>query len=82
MTWLKRLHELKEGYQEVFYQNRRYGLSKSVFTGGKSFKVFAKDLGGTDFISCNVYATKSGTRLKPCEMPEKKVVDFLEQFEF
>lgn len=55
----------------------RYGITRTTFTQGRSYKVYAKALGGTDFISLNWYRTAQGERLKPCEMPEAKVVAFL-----
>ena len=37
----------------------------------------ARELGGNDYISLNIYQLSSGAKLKPCEMPEKKVIDFV-----
>lgn len=82
MIWLDKLKLLEEGYQEVYFRKQRYSLTKSTFNQGKSIKVFAKDLGGNNFISCNVYEIQSGHLLKPCEMPREKVIEFLESFEF
>lgn len=69
---------LPEGYSEGQYNEMKYGISKQSFNGGRSFKVFAQELGGTDFISLNYYVTSTKELLKPCEMPEQKVIDFLE----
>ena len=74
------IQDLPEGYSEVAYMNRKYGLSKQTFNNGKSFKIFAKELGGNDFISLNFYITSQQEWLKPCEMPEQKVLDFLHHF--
>ena len=49
------------------------------FNQGKSFKVYAKELEGSDFISLNYYLTKKDNYLKPCEMPAEKVIHFLEE---
>ncbi len=68
---------IPEGYCEGLYQGRRYGLQKTSHAGGRSLKLFARDLGGTDFISLNLYHLASGDLLKPCEMPEAKVRDFV-----
>ena len=59
------------------FEGRTYGLTKSVFNEGRSFKVYAEELGGSDFISLNYYCTGSGQLLKPCEMPPEKVTAFL-----
>ncbi|HKK76011.1 MAG TPA: hypothetical protein VJ953_13115 [Saprospiraceae bacterium] len=80
MDWQQKLLQLKAGYQEVSYAGKRYGVRKQVFNTGKSLKLFAEELGGPDFISCNWYQTKKGDYLKPCEMPREKVICFLEDF--
>ena len=65
------------GYTQVSYQGRTYGLSATPFNEGLSLKVFAEELGGEDFISFNYYQTQAKNYLKPCEMPEEKVLNFL-----
>lgn len=79
-TLEKRISKLETGYSKVQYQNRSYGVSKRIFNKGKSVKVYAEELGGTDFISFNYYSTVSKNPLKPCEMPEVKVLHFLENY--
>jgi hypothetical protein len=59
------------------YQARRYVATRSDFSNGAAQKLVAEELGGTDYISLNLYRLASGARLKPCEMPEQKVVDFV-----
>ncbi len=57
---------------------KRYVISRQVLAGGKSHKLVAHELGGTDYISLNLYQTRnSGALLRPCEMPAPKVVDFV-----
>ncbi|QGX97182.1 hypothetical protein EI983_02355 [Roseovarius faecimaris] len=56
---------------------RRYVVTRSDFSGGAAQKLVAEELGGADYISLNLYRLASGARLKPCEMPEAKVVDFV-----
>jgi len=46
----------------------------------KSYKVYASALGGNNFISLNYYCTREREILKPCEMPAKKVIHFLENY--
>ncbi|MEM1093027.1 MAG: peptide methionine sulfoxide reductase [Bacteroidota bacterium] len=69
--------DIPEGYSVGVYQGRRYGITKAVFNGGRSFKLYAEELGGSDFVSLNLYHTAQGEHLKPCEMPEAKVLHFL-----
>ncbi len=52
-------------------------VSKTGFAGGRSQKLVAHELGGTDYISLNLYRTGRQAHLRPCEMPERKVVDFV-----
>lgn len=70
--------EIPEGYSEVYYCNKKYGITKSIFNQQKSCKIYAEELGGTDFISFNYYQLSSRPLLKPCEMLESKVIKFLE----
>lgn len=80
-TLLKRIQELPLGYSEVYYEQRKYGVTKSVFNQGKSYKIYAEELGGSNFISLNYYCTKEREILKPCEMPEEKVSDFIKNYQ-
>lgn len=74
---LKFINRIPIGYSEGIYSDKKYSLTKTVFNNGKSFKVYGKELGGTDFVSLNYYITKDKDLIKPCEMPEQKVVHFL-----
>ena len=79
--YLKQITKLPVGYSEVRYQNKKYGVSRTDFNNGRSHKIYAEELGGKDFISLNYYQTHKGERLKPCEMPHKKVIDFLNSYQ-
>ncbi len=68
---------LPQGYSEVMFQGRRYRLLVKRFNQGNSVKIYAAELGGKDVISANYYRLKKGKLLKPCEMPERKVIHFL-----
>lgn len=80
MDLTQKIKTIPLGYSIVNYQNKKYGLSRKDFNGGKSIKVFAEELGGNNFISFNYYFTSISNLLKPCEMPIEKVLDFLENF--
>ena len=58
-------------------EGRRYVVTRSDLAGGASQKLVAEELGGPDYISLNLYRLASGARLKPCEMPEDKVMRFV-----
>ena len=59
------------------YDGRRYGLTRTVAAGGRSEKVLAEALDGSDLVSANLYSVDGDDLLKPCEMPEENVVAFL-----
>ena len=78
---IEHLNKIKEGYSEGSYNTKRYGITKTIYNNGKSIKLYAEELGGNDFISLNYYITQNKQLLKPCEMPELKVIDFLKNVE-
>jgi len=80
-TILSYIEKLPVGYSVVWYHKKKYGVSRTDYNDGKSIKVYAEELGGTDFISLNYYITSKTETVKPCEMPEKKVIDFLNNYE-
>ena len=66
-----------DGATDVRYLEKRYLLRKETLLDGKLFKVYAEELGGNDIVSGNYYPTMKGGMLKPCEMSDKKVIDFV-----
>ncbi len=75
------IETIPEGYSTVLFEGKKYGLTKTTFTNGKSYKIYAEELQGTDFISLNYYLTTTSELLKPCEMPAEKVIRFLREME-
>jgi hypothetical protein len=61
----------------MHYHEKRYLLRKETLLGGKLLKIYAEELGGNDIVSGNYYLTMKGGMLKPCEMSDKKVIDFV-----
>lgn len=71
-----------EGWTLAWYDDRRYGLSRTTRANGGSISIMARELGGLDLVSANIYATASGgARLRSCEMPDRKVLAFLAGWE-
>jgi len=68
---------LPNGANDVRYLGKRYLLRKETLLEGKLLKVYAKELGGNDIVSGNYYPTIKKGMLKPCEMSDKKVIDFV-----
>ncbi|MFK7937348.1 MAG: peptide methionine sulfoxide reductase [Saprospiraceae bacterium] len=80
-TIVELLEKIPQGISYVWYNNKKYSLTRTDYNGGRSTKVFAEELGGNDFISFNYYYTKSGGQFKPCEMAGGKVMEFLQEME-
>ena len=55
---LKSIEKIPEGYSEGIYNNRKYGITKTIFNNGNSFKIYGEELSGNDFISLNYYIIK------------------------
>jgi peptide-methionine (S)-S-oxide reductase len=68
---------LPNGANDVRYLGKRYLLRKETLLEGKLLKVYAQELGGKDIVSGNYYPTIKNGTLKPCEMSDKKVIDFV-----
>lgn len=81
MTILSIIKKIPEGYSEGFLDTIKYSITKNTFNDGKSFKIFGRELKGNNFISLNYYITSKKEFLKPCEMPEEKVIHFLKNIQ-
>ena len=73
----EKLLTLPNGANDVIYKEKRYLLRKETLLGGKLLKVYAEELGGNDVVSGNYYPTMKGGMLKPCEISDAKVIDFV-----
>lgn len=76
-AFLDRFDALPTGSFRATYEGRAYVVCKQALAGGRAQKLVAEELGGGDYISLNLYRLEAGALLKPCEMPEEKVVDFV-----
>jgi len=72
-----KLLTLPNGANDVYYQDKRYLLRKETLLDGRLIKIYAEELGGNDVVSGNYYPTLKDGMLKPCEMSDKKVLDFV-----
>jgi peptide-methionine (S)-S-oxide reductase len=73
----KKLSALPKGATKVYYQGKTYLLRKDTLLDGKLHKIYAEALGSIDIVSGNYYPTIKSGLLKPCEMSDKKVIDFV-----
>lgn len=77
-AFLAAFDALPRGAYGATYQGKRYRVIKSVLVNGRSQKLEAEELGGTDYISFNLYRLAGGEALlKPCEMPAERVIAFV-----
>ena len=81
MTVLAIIKKIPEGYSEGFLNTTKYSITKNTFNDGTSFKIFGRELKGNNFISFNYYITSKKEFIKPCEMPEEKIIHFLKNIE-
>jgi len=61
----------------VMYNNSKYLVKKESVSSNKILKIYAKELKGNDIVSGNYFLTIKDGLLKPCEMSDKKVIDFV-----
>jgi len=73
----RQLLALLNGANYVFYQGKRYLLRKDILLDGKLIKLYAEELAGNNIVSGNYYPTMKNGMLKPCEMSDEKVIDFV-----
>jgi len=72
-----KLIALPNGATDVWYKKRRYLLRKETLLSARLIKIYAEELGGRDIVSGNYYPTIKNGTLKPCEMSDRKVIDFV-----
>lgn len=72
-----KLLTLPDGANDVRYLEKRYLLRKETLLGGKLLKIYAEELGGNNIVSGNYYPSVKEGLLKPCEMSDEKVIDFV-----
>ena len=66
------------GWTEVAYDGAPWGLTRTDHAQGGTTTLYAEQLGGRRFVSANVWHTRGGAVLRPCEMPAQDVLDFLQ----
>ncbi|MEA2028801.1 MAG: peptide methionine sulfoxide reductase [Campylobacterota bacterium] len=73
----QKLQSLPVGSFYCIYNDSKYIATKQLYSGDKIIKLYAKELGGNDIVSGNYFLTIKGGLLKPCEMSDEKVIDFI-----
>lgn len=78
-AFLDSLGRLPNGFARGSYGGSAYGVTIDRSTG--CTRLFARELGGRDIVSFNLYHTPAGeVYLRPCEMSSAKVIDFVRGF--
>ena len=81
-AFLRAFDNLPNGGYGGSFEGRRYRILKEDMVSGRSQKLEAEELGGSDYISFNLYRLTGGqSLLKPCEMPAEKVIAFVKGVE-
>jgi len=73
----QKLIKLPLGSFFAIYNDSKYLVKKESFSQNKILKIYAKELKGNDIVSGNYFLTIKDGLLKPCEMSDKKVIDFV-----
>ncbi|MEL6567383.1 MAG: hypothetical protein AAFQ22_03120 [Pseudomonadota bacterium] len=76
-AFLSALKALPKGYSTGDYAGASWGVTVERSEDGRRVKLYGEALGGADHVSFNLYVVGGEPRLKPCEMPERKVVAFV-----
>lgn len=75
------LQAIPLGTSKGIAHSRRYIATRTDFNSGRSIKLVAEALDGSDYISLNFYDLGSGTQLAPCEMSHEKVITFVTAYQ-
>ena len=73
----KRIISFPNGSFYAIYNDSKYLVTKHSVSNGKILKIYAEQLKGNDIVSGNYFLTIKNGLLKPCEMSDKKVIDFV-----
>ncbi len=71
------IERIPEGWSRAQIAGRSWGVTRTTRAGGKVISVDAERLGDTEQLGANVWITSEGAILRPCEVPEEKVMQFL-----
>lgn len=72
-----KLLNLPNGTFFALYKDEKYLLTKNMVASNKIVKLYAINLRNKDIVSCNYFINIKGGLLKPCEMSEQKVINFV-----
>lgn len=71
------IQAIPEGWSRAIIDGRAWVVTRTTRASGKVISVEAEQLGTTEQFGANVWVTSEGAVLRPCEVPEAKVMRFL-----
>jgi peptide-methionine (S)-S-oxide reductase len=71
------IRAVPEGWTRVQIAGQGWGISRTTRAGGRTISFDAERLGGKERLGANVWNTSEGTVLRPCEVPEERVMQVL-----
>ena len=80
-TFKQNILSLPLGSFYCTYNYSKYLATKQIYSNNKIIKIYAQELKGNDIVSGNYFLTIKGGLLKPCEMSDKKIIDFVNNLE-
>ena len=73
------LGRVPPGWTRHVVNGRPWGVSRVEHVDGRTTTLTAEQLGGASMFSANIWHTSNGPVLRPCEVPARVVLDFLEE---
>ncbi len=68
---------IPEGWTRVQIAGHVWGITRTTRAGGKVISFDAERLGDREQLGANVWMLSEGSVLRPCEVPEEKVLQVL-----
>ena len=71
------IRAIPEGWTRVQIAGHGWAITRTTRAGGKTISFDAERLGDKEHLGANVWNTSEGAILRPCEVPEEKVMQVL-----
>lgn len=68
---------IPEGWSRTRIAGQTWGVTRTTRAGGKVISIDAERLGAAEGLGANVWFTADGAVLRPCEVSEERVMQFL-----
>lgn len=69
---------IPEGWSRAHIGDQTWAITRVTRAGGRVVSLDAERLGAHEQLGANVWLTSDGALLRPCEVPEEKVMRFLD----